>query len=163
MATDFFLKLDSTIQGESTDEKHTGELEIESWSWHATNTGTSGSGGGSGTGKADFADIAFSKFVDKATPKIINAVATGAHFASGVLTCRKASGKGGQVEYLKMTLGDFLISSYSTSASEEHPIPRETFTINYATIQYEYAPQKKDGTLEGKISAKYDRHLNKAS
>ena len=45
MAADFFLKLEG-IDGESTDDKHKGELDIESFSWGVTQLGTGGYGGG---------------------------------------------------------------------------------------------------------------------
>ena len=31
MAADYFLKLDPKIEGEATDGKHKGEIELESW------------------------------------------------------------------------------------------------------------------------------------
>lgn len=159
MATDFFLKIDS-IPGESTDSKHKDELEIESWSFGATNLGSMGRGGGGGTGKADFADLVLTKYCDKATPKLLKAVAEGQHIKSMLLTCRKASGAGGQVEYLKVTLTDVMIAGYSSSAANGSPIPHESITLNYGVIKYEYAPQKGDGSLEGFIAAGYDRHKN---
>jgi type VI secretion system secreted protein Hcp len=162
MATDFFLKI-KDIPGESTDDKHKGEIEIESWSWGASNMGTMGRGGGGGSGKADFSDITISKYADKATPLLLKAVAMGQHITNMLLTCRKASGAGGQVEYLKVTLEDVMISSYTSSASTGNPIPSETVGLNYAKIKYEYAPQKGDGSLEGFIPAAYDRHANKAT
>jgi type VI secretion system secreted protein Hcp len=162
MATDFFLKMDG-IDGESTDEKHKGELEIESWSWGASNSGSMGRGGGGGSGKADFSDITVTKYVDKSTPKLLKAVAEGAHVKSMLLTCRKAGGAGGQVEYLKLTLEDVMISSYKSTASSDRPIPSEEIGLNYAKIKFEYAPQKSDGAVEGFVAAGYDRHLTKSS
>ncbi|MEP7186967.1 MAG: type VI secretion system tube protein Hcp [Rhodanobacter sp.] len=160
MATDFFLKIDG-IDGESTDDKHKGEIEIESWSWGATNVGSMGPGGGSG--KADFSDITISKQVDKSTPKLLKAAAEGQHIKSMLLTCRKARGARGQLEYLKVTLEDVMISSYTSMASGDRPIPSETVGLNYGTIKYEYAPQKSDGSLEGFVVVGYDRRANKAS
>jgi type VI secretion system secreted protein Hcp len=158
--SDFFLKIDG-IDGESTDDKHKGELEIQSWSWGATNQGTFGAGGGGGAGKADFSDITISKYADKSTPKLLKAVATGDHIKSMVLTCRKAGGQ--QQEYLKLTLEDVLISSYHSSASGgSSPIPNESIGLNYAKIKYEYKPQKADGSLEGAIAISYNRHTNVA-
>ena len=163
MATDFFLKIDG-IPGESTDKNHAGELEIQSWSWGATNQGSMGTGGGGGSGKADFTDITITKFADKATPKLLKAVAEGQHIKSMLLTCRKASGGGGQVEYLKVTLDDVMISGYHSNAGGGgSPIPMESVSLNYAKIKYEYAPQKGDGSLEGFIPIGYDRHQNVAT
>ena len=48
---DYFLKTDK-VKGESLDEKHKGEIELESFSWSATNATTIGSAtGGAGAGK----------------------------------------------------------------------------------------------------------------
>ncbi|MEP6899108.1 MAG: type VI secretion system tube protein Hcp [Rhodanobacter sp.] len=159
--SDFFLKIDG-IDGESTDDKHKGELEIQSWSWGATNQGTFGAGGGGGAGKADFSDITITKFADKSTPKLLKAVATGQHIKSMILVCRKAGGD--KQEYLKLTLTDVLISSYHSSASGgSSPVPSEAIALNYAVINYEYKPQKADGSLEGSVAVSYDRHANKAT
>ena len=37
MAADYFLKLDPKIEGEATDGKHKGEIELESWSFGVSN------------------------------------------------------------------------------------------------------------------------------
>ena len=159
--SDFFLKIDG-IEGESTDDKHKGELEIQAWSWGATNLGTMGAGGGGGAGKADFSDITINKFADKSTPKLLKAVATGQHIKNMVLVCRKAGGD--KQEYLKVTLDDVLISSYhSSAAGGNSPIPSESIGLNYGKISYEYKPQKVDGSLEGAVVVAYDRHANKAT
>ena len=42
---DYFLKIDG-IEGESSDDKHKGEIEVESFSWGATQAGSPGPGGG---------------------------------------------------------------------------------------------------------------------
>jgi type VI secretion system secreted protein Hcp len=161
MATDFYLKIDG-IQGEATDEKHKNEIEIESWHMSATNLGSSGKNSGAGTGKADFSDFTVSKFTDKSTPKLLNAVGSGLHIPKIVLVCRKAGGKGGQVEHLTVEMDGVFVSGYAVSASDEHSVPRESVVFNYTKVTYSYAPQKADGSLEGKIVAGYDRALNKS-
>ena len=57
---DYFLKLDG-VAGEATDDKHKGELDLESFSWGVTNLGTSGHGGGAGAGKAQPQDMVVTK------------------------------------------------------------------------------------------------------
>ena len=53
---DYFLKLKG-IDGESTDHKHKGSIDIESWSWGETNSGTGHAGGGHGGGKVSIQDL----------------------------------------------------------------------------------------------------------
>src|SRR5687768_12512993 len=100
-AVDFFLKIEG-IDGESTDDKHKGELDIQSWSWGVSNMGTAGHGGGGGAGKASFQDIHFSTHVSKASPKLMLTCATGEHIKKATLVCRKAGKE--QQEYYKVTL-----------------------------------------------------------
>ncbi len=158
MAVDYFLKIDS-IDGEATDEKHKGELHIESFSFGVSQMGTSGHGGGLGGGKANFQDFNFVLKNEKASPKLLLACATGQHIKSAVLTARKAGGK--QEDYLKYTFSDLLISSYQTggsSSGEEGPMDQCSF--NYVKLETEYRAQKSDGTLEGPVKAGYDLKKN---
>ncbi len=111
MAADYFLKIDG-IPGESADDKHKNEIEIESFSWGAANQGTSSSGGGGGAGKVKMGDFAITKYIDKSSPKLIEACTTGKHISSAILVCRKQGGS--QQEYMKVTLTDILVSGYST-------------------------------------------------
>jgi len=156
---DFFLKLDG-IDGESSDDKHKGEIDILSWSFGNTNTGTMHGGGGGGAGKVQFQDIHFTAHTNKASPKLMLACASGEHIKKGVLICRKA-GKD-QQEYLKITLTDVLVSSYQTGGSgHSEVLPVDQFSLNFAKIEKEYKPQKADGSLDSPIKAGWDLKANK--
>lgn len=160
-AVDYFLKIDG-IQGESLDDKHKNEIQLESWSFGAANTGSFAHGTGGGAGKVQMQDFHFVKRVDKAGPKLFQACASGEHIKTAVLTCRKA-GKD-QQEYLKITLGQILVSSYQTSGSGGSDIvPTEQIAINFATIKVEYKEQKADGTLGGSTVAEWNLKTMKAS
>jgi hypothetical protein len=59
---------------------------VVSWSWGVTNSATIGSGGGgAGAGKATFDDLTFTKKLDASSPKLLDAVASGKHFADATL------------------------------------------------------------------------------
>lgn len=154
---DYFLKADG-IDGESSDSKHKGEIDLESFSWGLTQTGSMATGGGGGAGKAVFGDFVGGAFVSKASPKLMLACATGQHIKKAVLTVRKAGGD--QMEYYKVTMEDCLISSYQTGGASS-TIPTDSFSIDFAKVTYDYTPQKADGTAEGKVSAGYDIKANK--
>lgn len=151
MAVDYFLKIDG-IEGESMDKTHGKEIQLESWSWGETNVGSMSAGGGGGAGKVAMQDFHFVMKVNKATPKLIGACATGQHIKSAILTCRKAGKE--QQEYLKYTFSDLLISSYQTGGSTEQPM--EQCSFNYTKMEVAYKEQKPDGTLGGAITAWYD-------
>lgn len=158
-ATDYYLKIDG-IEGESHDDKHKGEIDLESWSWGCTQSGTSSGGGGGGAGKVSMQDFHFVMKVNKATPKLILACASGQHVKSAILTCRKAGGE--QEEFLKYTFSDVLISSYQTGGSGgSDVIPTEQISFNYAKMEVEYKEQKPDGTLGGAVKSGWDLKANK--
>src|SRR5215510_2894830 len=118
-AVDYFLKLDG-IEGESHDSKHKGEIDLESWSWGESQTGTHSAGGGGGAGKVAMQDFHFVMKVNKASPKVMLACATGEHLKKATLTCRKAGGK--QDAFLVVTMTDVLVSSFQTGGSAHSDI-----------------------------------------
>jgi type VI secretion system secreted protein Hcp len=136
MAFDAFLKIEG-IQGESSDKTHPGEIEIESFSWGVSNTGSVVVGGGAGAGKAVSQDFHFATSLSKASPSLMLACATGRHFPTATLTCRKAGGSS-QVEFLKIKLVEVLVSSYQTGgvADGDAALPMDQFSLNFAKIDF---------------------------
>jgi type VI secretion system secreted protein Hcp len=157
-AVDYFLKIDG-IDGESTDAKHKGEIDVESWSWGESNSGTHAGGGGGGAGKVSMQDFHFVMKVNKASPKLMLSCANGAHIKSAILTCRKAGGE--QQEYMKITFSDLLVSSFQTGGSSGSVVPVDQISVNFSKIEVEYKPQKPDGSLDAPVKAGYDLKLNK--
>ncbi len=157
---DYFLKIDG-VDGESTDDKHKKEIELESFSWGETNSGTAGHGGGAGAGKVAPQDFHIVKRVDKASPKLFIACATGEHFAKAVLIVRKAGKE--QQEYLKLTFEDLIVSSYQLGgAASSDVVPMDQVSLNFAKLEVSYKAQKPDGTLDAEVKQKYDFGANKA-
>jgi type VI secretion system secreted protein Hcp len=160
MAVDFFLRIDG-IEGESVDDQHKNEIEILSWSWGESQTG-SATGGGGGAGKInmlDMQDFHFTMQVNKASPNLMIACATGEHVSSAKLICRKAGGQ--QREYMTWTLTDVLVSSYQAGGSEGNTVPVEQFSLSFAKIEFEYKPQRPDGSLDSPVKVGYDLKANK--
>ena len=156
MAVDVFLKL-GDIKGESKDSKHAGEIDVLSWSWGISQTGSMAHGGGGGAGKANFSDVSIMHALDKASPVLMKACATGEHIKEATLTARKA-GKG-QQEYLIVKMNDILITSVQPSGSSEDPM--ESFSLQASKVDLEYKPQKEDGSLDAGLHFKYDIKANK--
>src|SRR6266516_5349289 len=153
-----FLKIDG-IQGESRDAKHKGEIDLESFSWAEVNAGSpGGGGGGGGAGKVHMEDLHVVMKLNKASPLLFLACATGQHLKQAILTARKA-GKA-QLEFLVFKFTDLLVSSYHTSGSNEvEPIDKGAF--NFARIEVEYRPQSPDGSLAQPVKAGWDVKANK--
>lgn len=159
-AVDYFLKIDG-IAGESADSKHKDEIQLESWSWGETQAGSFAAGHGGGAGKVQMQDFHFVMKVNKSSPLLFKACATGQHIKKATLTCRKA-GKD-QQEFLKYTFEDLLVSSYQTGGSAHGDIiPSDQIALNFAKIEVEYKIQNADGSLGSPTIAKYDLKQQKA-
>jgi type VI secretion system secreted protein Hcp len=157
MASDIFAKI-GDIKGESLDAKHKDEIEVLSFSWGVTNSGTMATGGGAGTGKATFQDLVIVHNIDKASPDLLRACATGSHLKEATITHRKA-GKG-QLEFLTVKMNDVIITGVTHGGATGQPYS-ETVSLAFAKVDLEYKPQKPDGSLDAGIHFKYDLKANK--
>ena len=158
MASDTFARI-GDIKGESTDSKHKDEIEVVAWSWGVVQGGSIGHGGGGGAGKASFHDLAFVHLIDKASPLLMKACATGQHIKDATITVRKA-GKG-QQEYLVITMTDVIVTGVSLGLESEQAATHESVGLQFAKVDLEYKPQKPDGTLEAGAHFKYDLKASK--
>ena len=156
-ASDIFAKI-GDIKGESLDSKHKDEIEVLSYSWGVTNSGSMSSGSGGGEGKAAFHDLSFVHNVDKASPVLMQACATGVHLKEATITHRKA-GKG-QQEYLIVKMNDVIVTGVTHGGSGDSG-HAENVSLAFAKVALEYKPQKADGSLDAGIHFKYDIKGNK--
>jgi type VI secretion system secreted protein Hcp len=147
-----FLKLDG-ISGQATDKRHKGDIEVSSFSFGIHNTSAHGSGGGGGAGKTSFESFTIMKTVDKASPLLFQACATGKHIKSAeLLFARKAGGT--QKDYLYIKLTDVLISSVQAGGSEKGA-PQEQVSLTFQKMQETYlnGDGKPGATLNFNLSA----------
>ena len=137
MASSIFIKFDG-VEGESTDEKHKGEIEIESWnhSFRAPSTPVRSTAGSAQVARADHSSFTFSRGSDKASTALAKACWTGKHFTSVIITAYRDTGEGKRQNYHVITLTDVVIENISIGASYE--LPSETISLNYGTIEYAY-------------------------
>ena len=157
--TDYFLKIDG-VDGESQDDRHRGEIELASFSWGETNSGAVGHAGGAGVGRVSAQDFHIVKRVDKASPKLFIACATGQHFAKAVLVARKPGVE--QQEFLKLTFEDLLVTSYQlASEGGGQALPMDQAGFGFAKLEVSYRPQKPDGSLDAEITQKFDFAANR--
>ncbi len=157
--SDIHMKM-GDIKGESTDDKHKDEIDVESYSWGASNPGSMAYGGGGGSGKVSFSDLTFVHRVDKASANLWKACATGEHIKEATLSSAK-QGKGPQ-DFLIVKMNDILITSVSLSeANGTGSVPMEHVAIQFAKVDMEYKPQKPDGSLDAGLHFKYDIKANK--
>src|SRR5437867_1969523 len=158
-AVDYFLKIKG-IEGEANDKTHKAEIELESWSWGESNSGTHAGGSGGGAGKVAMQDFHFVMKINKASPKLFLACATGEHIPEATLTCRKAGKE--QQEFLKVKFSDLLISSYQTGGSAHGDVvPTDQISFNFTKIEVDYKEQDSKGSLLGATKAGWNVKENK--
>ena len=158
MAGAIFARI-AGIKGESVDAKHKDEIDVLSWSWGVSNSGSLSHGGGAGAGKATFADFVFSHHIDKASPLLMKACATGQHITDATVTQRRAGTA--QAEFLVIKMTDVLVVAVSNGGSVEGEATSETVSLVFAKVDVEYKPQKADGSLDTGLHFKYDLKTNK--
>jgi type VI secretion system secreted protein Hcp len=151
MAVECFLKFEGPdLKGESKADGFAEQVDVLAWSWGATQTGTMHVATGGGAGKANVNDLTVTKWVDKASPNLAQAVISGKQFNKATLTCRKAGGEK-PVEYLKFDLENVIISSLATGGAGGEDRFTENVGLNFATYKMSYTPQKDDGTAESAV------------
>ncbi|TFG36856.1 MAG: type VI secretion system tube protein Hcp [Desulfobacterales bacterium] len=145
MAIDMFLKCKG-LEGEAQDKEHKDEIDVLDWSWGASNSGTSHVGGGGGAGKVNVQDLSVTKWVDKSSTALMLACCNGKHFPEMTLTVRKAGETA--LEYIVIIIKECLITSLSTGGSGGEDRLTENVSINFATVEVKYTPQKPDGSAD---------------
>lgn len=143
MAVDMFLKC-TDLPGESVDSVYAGSIDVLAWSWGMSQSGTTHAGPGAGSGKVNVQDLSLTKWVDKASPKLQLFCCNGKHIPTALLVVRKAGEH--PLEYIKITMSDIIIASVSTGGSGGEDRLTENVSLNFATVKFEYTPQKKDGS-----------------
>lgn len=158
MAFDAFIKIEG-IDGESTDDKHPGWIEMLNCgvSVKQTVSRTASSAGGASAERADFLNFNFSKLIDKSSPLLALACAAGTHIDSITIEfCRAGTDK---VTFMEYRLSDCLISEVTMAAAGDFPM--ETVDIDYGKIEWRYVQQKRQGGgAAGNIGAGWDLERN---
>jgi type VI secretion system secreted protein Hcp len=154
MAVDMFLIFTPDVAGESLDKTYAGKIDVLAWSWGVSNSGNAQLGGGAGAGKVNVQDLSLTKYIDKASPTLLLAACNGTHYTTATLVVRKA-GKTA-VEYVKIVMTEVLITSLSTGGSGGEDRLTENVSLNFAKVQFNYTPQKADGTGDAVIPVTWD-------
>jgi type VI secretion system secreted protein Hcp len=155
---DIFIKID-TIKGESRNDKHKDEIDVESFSWGMTQGGTMHKSGGGGAGRVQVEDLTFVHRVDAASPLLWLACMGGTHIKEATLTACKAGGD--PLGYLKIKMSEVLVKSAKPAGSGEQDKTLESVSLNFAKVDIEFTPQGEDGKPGGPIKGGFDIAANK--
>ncbi|CAN5802874.1 type VI secretion system receptor/chaperone Hcp [soil metagenome] len=160
MAANFFLKI-GDISGEATQSGFDGQIEVLNYNWAVSQPGGFSYAGGGGVAQANIHDLTISFRMCSASPKFMEACASGKHFDDAVLTCLRAAGDQAE-KYLEITLTDVMIASYQTGAGGDE-FPVETIGLNFAQIKEEYFKQNDQGVAESAGSGQWNQLTSSTS
>jgi type VI secretion system secreted protein Hcp len=159
--TNYFLKVDG-IPGESQGSGHVGEIDVVSFNLGVQQRGISDFGGGAGAGKSTFKPLVIHKTVDKSTPLLFLACATGKHIKTVEFTAVKQGSV--PMEFLVIKLTDVLVSSINHVSAENdgQDLLMESVSLNYAKIEFKYTPVNANGAPGTPVMATFDLKKNKS-
>src|SRR5512140_1429444 len=107
-----------SIKGESVVKGHDKEIDVLEWSWGLTQSASAHVSTGAGSGSADVRDLTIKKYVDAATPTLLQECFYGHDHKTATLTVMKVGGKA-PIDMVKMSMsGTVFISSVNTGNPE---------------------------------------------
>ena len=124
------------ITGDVTAQGYTGQIELNSFQWGVGRAISSPTGGGGDREAAapSVSEITVTKPLDKASPALLSQSLAG---EGKLVVISFVKSDNGQLKtYLKVTLTNTLISSFSMSSGGDRPT--ESLTFNFTKIQFDY-------------------------
>ncbi|HEV2136451.1 MAG TPA: type VI secretion system tube protein Hcp [Terracidiphilus sp.] len=155
MAVNYFLKLPN-VEGESMMKGFDKQIEIFSWSFGASNASGVEYGSGSGKGNVQFGDFSCMINLDKSSPKLLNGVCEGKHYATATFAGVKSGAKQ-EKPYLKFTFDELFVTGFQVSGSGgAGDSPMVSLSFTFAKIKYEYGTQDKEGNVTAAGETTFD-------
>jgi type VI secretion system secreted protein Hcp len=156
---EIFLKLQG-VDGESTDDKHKGEIEILSYSQAFKSTLAAPGGGGGGTGKASCGAVTVVKEIDRSSPVLISSVVAGKHIGKATITFRTVGGDN-PLEYYTVVLNDVVVTEIEQQDAADPGRIMERVVLAPSKFEFSYRPVNAKGGLGAAVTAGWDCVANK--
>ncbi|MGI3171004.1 type VI secretion system tube protein Hcp [Pseudooceanicola sp. C21-150M6] len=146
------------IQGSTTDKDLSQKSAFELLSFsimgnNSTNIGSS-RGGGGGAGKVMYEKISCTKFSDKSSVQLFQAMSTGTHYPEVFIELRRNGHT-----YLKFCFKQCLVSDM-TLAQGGNTESIDNFILDYGAVKIEYWDQDTHGNLKKVSDMMWSRVLN---
>ena len=155
-----FFKLDG-IDGESKDESHESWIDILAFSQGQYVPAASLDTGSSRRESCVFEEISIEKNLDKASPKLAEAVCTGKVFPKLEIHLTATYG-GSRTTYFAYELTNVMVTSYHIDNSKEDSDPVENVSMNFEKIKVTYTEYDDTGSSKGSVEYSWDISANKS-
>ncbi len=159
IAFDAYIQIDE-IAGEAKDAQYANWIEILGYSFGTSQStsATASSAGGATSGRTSLSKLCFTKYLDNASCKLLEASCAGQHLKQVRLVVCRAGGD--KLKYYELVLEEVIIADYAQSAQTGVPI--EIIQLDYGRIKTTYTRQQRaDGRAGGNVTGGWDRIANR--
>jgi type VI secretion system secreted protein Hcp len=160
-AEEIFLRLDG-ITGGATAAGHQNEITVSSYSQAFSNTAGAVTGGGGGAGKVKCGEIIVMKNIDKSSPKLIGAVVTGNHIATGDIRFDSSRGNGMLLESYHIALTDVIVTDIAQMDQTPQGV-MEQVTLSARQFKFTFTPSTNTGGAGTPITFSVDCSTNQVN
>lgn len=142
MTSSMFLKIEG-IEGDAQDSGHKNEIAITHYAWSQAQKGDWGSSGKAlAAAMVEMHEISFTFETCNASPKLMEACASGKTFNSATFTVKKAGGQAGN-DYFWIKMEKVLVATFATNGASGNK-PVDIITLRFDAINFEFQPIKED-------------------
>jgi type VI secretion system secreted protein Hcp len=159
-AEEIFLRLDG-IMGGATASGHPNEIVVSTYSQAFSNPASAVTGGGS-AGKVKCGEIIVMKNIDKSSPKLIGAVVTGNHIATGDIKFDSTRGNGTLVESYHVALTDVVVTDIAQMDHTPQTV-MEQVTLSARQFKFTFTPTTNSGGAGAPITFSVDCSTNQVN
>jgi type VI secretion system secreted protein Hcp len=146
-----YIKFDG-IDGEAQDKNHKNWSDLASFGQAIHQPGGASTGPTRRRGDVILDDITCSKEMDKASPKIAEAVCKGKVFPKVEIELTASYTDAGRVTYYRYELKNVLVTSYNVGGSgQSDDVPMEDFSLNFEEVKVTYTENDNKGKSKGNV------------
>lgn len=157
-----YIKFDG-VDGESLDKDHSKWSDIQSFSQGMHQPGASATGAARRRGDVIIDALHVSKELDKASPKLAEAVCKGKVFPKVEIHLTGSTSDSGRTTYYAYELKNVLVSSYNIGGSgQSEQVPMEDFSLNFEEIKVTYTEFDSKGSKKGNVEYSWKVEEGKA-
>lgn len=146
-----YIKFDG-VDGEAKDKDHSDWSDLASFGQAIHQPGGGATGSTRRRGDVILDDITASKELDKASPKIAEAICKGKVFPKVEIDITASTTDAGRVTYYRYELKNVMVTSYSVSGSgQAEDVPMEDMSLNFEEIKVTYTECDSEGKSKGNV------------
>ena len=146
-----YIKFES-VEGEAQDKDHKGWSDLATFSQGMEKPGGGATGPTRRRGDVVLNDIVCTKELDKASPKLAEAVCKAKVFPKVEIHVTAGGTGAGRVTYYAYALKNCMVTSYNVSGSgQSEEVPTEEFALNFEEIKVTYTEVSQEGKKKGNI------------